>query len=64
LLDSAVTDLKECTSINSDYAKELGAVYEKIGQKDSAIKYYELFLTDYPDSLAVRKAIFNLKNGS
>jgi len=59
--DSAIVDLKECAEINFDYTKDLGKVYEKVGQKDSAIKYYQIFLDNYPDSINVQKSLFRLK---
>src|SRR5258705_7599191 len=61
LLDSAIIDLKECAEINSDYTKELGTVYEKAGMPDSAMKYFEIYLTHYPDSFRIQKSILKLK---
>ncbi len=59
--DSAIVDLKECAELNFDYTKDLGKVYEKVGQKDSAIKYYQIFLDNYPDSINVQKSLSRLK---
>lgn len=61
MLDSAIVDLKECAATNFDYTKDLGKVYEKAGQRDSAIKYYQIFLTNYPDSLNVKESLLRLK---
>ena len=59
--DSAIIDLKECAATNFDYTRDLGKVYQKAGQRDSAIKYYQIFLTNYPDSLSVKKSLHQLK---
>jgi len=64
MFDSAIVDLKECADINYDYTKDLGRVYEKVGQKDSAIKYYKIFLANYPDSLKIKESLLRLKTSS
>jgi len=61
MFDSAVMDLKECTSINYDFSKDLAIVYEQAGNIDSAIKYYDLFLSHYPDSLRIKEMANRLK---
>ena len=61
MFDSAISDLKECAEINYDYTKELAAVYERAGKPDSAIKYFEIFLAHYPDSLRIQNSLLKLK---
>jgi tetratricopeptide (TPR) repeat protein len=63
MFDSATADLKECANMNYDYNKDLGFIYEKAGLRDSAIKYFKLFLTDYPDSLRIKRVMLKLTNG-
>jgi len=63
MFDSATSDLKECAIMNYDYNKDLGFVYEKAGLPDSAIKYFQIFLTNYPDSSRIQRAMLKLKNG-
>jgi tetratricopeptide (TPR) repeat protein len=62
MFDSAIADLKECAATNYDYTKVLGKTYEKNGQKDSAVKYYQIFLDNYPESLSVKESLARLKS--
>jgi tetratricopeptide (TPR) repeat protein len=61
--DSAILDYKSISIINYDYYKPLAETYQILGENDSAIKYYQIFLNVYPDSLSIKKKIQNLKNG-
>ena len=64
LVDSALEDYRYLASFNCDFYKPLAETYEGINRKDSAIKYYQLFLQHYPDSLSIGKKLAELKNGS
>lgn len=62
LFDSAVMDYKKISYFNFDFYRPLAEVYEKMKLKDSALKYYKLFLEEYPDSNSVRLEIERLEN--
>lgn len=53
LFDSAIKDYKFIALINYDFYKPLAETYQMAGQKDSAIKYYQIYLKNYPDSISV-----------
>ncbi len=63
LYDSAIIDYKGIAEFNSDYNRPLAETYELMQEKDSALKYYNLFLTSYPDSASVKTRIRSLENG-
>jgi tetratricopeptide (TPR) repeat protein len=63
IFDSAIHDLKECANINSGYNKDLGIVYEKTKQVDSSIKYFQLYLSDHPDSIRIQQILLKLTTG-
>lgn len=63
LHDSAIMDLKNASEFNPDYYRLIADAYRKLNQNDSAIRYYELFLDNYPDSLTIAHKLSLLKNG-
>jgi len=63
MFDSALMDYKEIAIINYDFDKPIAEIYEALKLKDSAIRYYKLYLKEYPDSISIQKKIAALKNG-
>lgn len=60
LLDSAVRDYMEIYAHNHSFSLPLAETYELKGEKDSAKKYYLIYLDRYPDSLSVRRRLERL----
>jgi tetratricopeptide (TPR) repeat protein len=60
--DSAIVDYKHCASWNHDFYRPLAATFKKSKQKDSALKYFKLFLNYYPDSISVKQCIKDIEN--
>jgi tetratricopeptide (TPR) repeat protein len=56
----AITDYKKAFDQNYDYSLNLAKIYDMINQKDSAIKYYSIFIEHYPDS-NIAKRIYYLR---
>jgi tetratricopeptide (TPR) repeat protein len=63
VFDSAVIDYRSISYFNYDYYRPLAETFEKKSEKDSAIKYYRMFLDRYPDSISVQHKIEILENG-
>jgi tetratricopeptide (TPR) repeat protein len=49
-VEQAITDYRTACDRNFDYSYQLALIFEKIGQNDSALKYYTIFDDHYPDS--------------
>lgn len=62
IYDSAILDLRKAAGINFDYDRQLGETFQLMKANDSAIKYYNLFLQNYPDSISVLNQVTKLKN--
>jgi tetratricopeptide (TPR) repeat protein len=61
IYDSAILDYKKIADINFDFYRPIAEVYDKMKLKDSALKYYKLFLEEYPDSNSVKIRIEHLE---
>lgn len=51
----ALEDYKKAYEINYDYSYKLAQTFERINQKDSALKYYSIYFEHYPDSILQKK---------
>ena len=52
----AIDDYKQSYDVNYDYSLKLGDTYLLMNKKDSALKYYQIYLEHYPkDSIAQAK---------
>ncbi|AEV97057.1 hypothetical protein A4D02_18190 [Niastella koreensis] len=58
-LDSALSDYKKAAAINYDYSLQVGTVFNLMYKKDSALKYYNIYLEHYPNDTAVQHKIKN-----
>jgi len=47
--DNSIIDYKTITNYNTYYAKQLAIIYDLKKQKDSSLKYYNIYLKDYPN---------------
>ena len=59
-LDLALNDYKEAFSLNYDYSLQVAATFELINKKDSALKYYQIYLEHYPNDTVVRQRLSQL----
>ncbi|HVY76243.1 MAG TPA: tetratricopeptide repeat protein [Puia sp.] len=48
----AIAEYKKAFDVNYDFSYSLAIAFELNNQKDSALKYYNIYLEHYPDSLA------------
>ncbi len=62
LYDSAIIDYKKIADINGYFNRPLAETFELMKDKDSALKYYKLYLNSYPDSTSVKNKILKLEN--
>lgn len=53
--NDAIADYKEIYFFNYDYSYQIGQVFEAMNQKDSALKYYTIYLEHYNDTAVQRK---------
>lgn len=53
--NDAVADYREICSYNHYYSYDLGQLFETMNQKDSALKYYTIYLEHYNDTAVQRK---------
>ena len=60
--DSALLDYHKLADYNYDFTRQIGDIYLKKAFKDSALKYYRLFQSHYPDSTGVTLEIMKLEN--
>lgn len=61
-LDSALNDYKKSYSLNYDYSLQIATTFELINKKDSALKYYQIYLMHYPNDTAVQQKVKSLKS--
>lgn len=59
--DWAITDYYNEAQGNSTYDVPLADTYVLVNQKDSAIKYYKVYLIDHPDDTLVRQKMEAIK---
>lgn len=60
--DWAITDYYNEAQGNSTYDVPLADTYVLAKQKDSAIKYYKVYLSDHPDDTLIRKKMAALQH--
>ena len=60
--NKAVDDYREAYTMNIDYSLQLAQTFEKIDKKDSAKKYYQLYLDQYPNAKFVQQKITALQS--
>ncbi len=61
-LDFALNDYKKAYSLNYDYSLQVATTFELINKKDSALKYYQIYLGHYPNDTLVKKKVSLLKS--
>jgi tetratricopeptide (TPR) repeat protein len=57
MLDSAMYDYKKAYSLNYEYSLQIAATFELMNKKDSAQKYYQIYLEHYPSDKAVQEKV-------
>ena len=60
-LDSALSDYKKIYEWNSDYSLQVANVFELKNNHDSALKYYNIYLSHYPNDKSVHQKVKTLK---
>jgi tetratricopeptide (TPR) repeat protein len=60
--DKALEDYRKAYSMNIDYSLQLAQTFEKIRERDSALKYYKIYLNYYPDTISVLQKIKSLQS--
>ena len=63
LFDSGISDYKKLCFFNYDFYRPLAETFELANEKDSALKYYQMYFENYPDSISVKSKIAALKKG-
>ena len=53
--ENAIKDYKKAYEVNYDFSYQLAKTFELIKEKDSALKYYHIYLEHYPDSILQKK---------
>lgn len=53
--ENAIEDYKKIYEVNYDYSYKIAKTFEMIKQKDSALKYYNIYFKHYPDSILQKK---------
>lgn len=54
-IDLALDDYRKAYVLNYDYSLQIAKTFELINKKDSALKYYEIYLGYYPGDKAVQQ---------
>lgn len=60
-LDMAMNDYKKAYNWNFDYSLQIANTFALLNKKDSALKYYQIYLEHYPDDTAAQQKISLLK---
>ena len=60
--DLALRDCQKAYEWNYDFSFQIASVFEIQGDKDSALKYYQIFLTHYPDKKEIQQKIKVLRS--
>jgi len=47
--------IKKAYLLNYDYSLQVATTFELINKKDSALKYYQIYLGHYPNDTAVQQ---------
>lgn len=56
-LDSAMYDYKEAYSLNYEYSLQIASIFESMNKKDSALKYYQIYLKHNPTDKIVQEKV-------
>ena len=56
-LNFALNDYKKSASLNYDYTVQVANTFLLMNKKDSALKYYQIYLEHYPNDTAVQKKV-------
>lgn len=56
-LNFALNDYKKAASLNYDYSLQVANTFMLMNKKDSALKYYQIYLEHYPNDTAVQQKI-------
>lgn len=59
-LDLALNDYKKAASLNYDYSLQVANTFMLMNKKDSALKYYQIYLEQYPNDTAAQQKIKKL----
>ncbi len=59
-LNLALSDYNEINEYNHSFSREVGDVFLLMNKKDSALKYYQIYLEHYPNDTAVQKKVKSL----
>lgn len=59
-LNLALNDYKKAYSLNYDYSLQVASTFELMNKKDSALKYYQIFLEHYPNDIAAQQKVRSL----
>jgi tetratricopeptide (TPR) repeat protein len=59
---NAITFYKRAALLNGDFNYNVAQTFEEINKKDSALKYYSLYQTQYPSDTLVSKKVASLSN--
>ncbi len=62
--DLALNDYKKAYSLNYDYSLQVATTFELINKKDSALKYYQIYLKHYPNDTAAQQRLSRLKTNN
>ncbi|SFQ31245.1 tetratricopeptide repeat protein [Parafilimonas terrae] len=60
--DEAIEDFRTAYAMNIDYSLPLAQTFEKINKNDSAIKYYKLYLEQYPNAKSIQQKIASMQS--
>jgi tetratricopeptide (TPR) repeat protein len=59
-LEFALNDYKRAYLVNYDYSLQVATTFELTNKKDSALKYFQIYLEHYPTDTAVQQKIKDL----
>lgn len=61
-LNMAMTDYKMAYTWNSDYSFQIANTFVLLNKRDSALKYYQIYLEHYPNDTSVQQKMNLLKS--
>lgn len=61
-LNLALNDFKKSASLNYDYSLEVANTFMLMNKKDSALKYYQIYLEHYPNDTEIQQKIKKVIN--
>lgn len=63
-LDSALYDYKSISEYNEFYNLQVASTFQLMHKKDSALKYYQIYLEHYPNDTAAQQRLSQLKTAN